>query len=105
MSRRGNCYDNAVMEAFFSRLKIELADSFENRDDATRQWFEHIEVCFITSAVATPRSATGVRLTRHLRKSPGPGGVDALASNAGASRASMPRSSRWLRAAAAVAVA
>jgi putative transposase len=34
-SRRGNCYDNAVMEAFFSRLTIELADRFENRDDAS----------------------------------------------------------------------
>ena len=26
MSRRGNCYDNAVMEAFFSTLKTELAE-------------------------------------------------------------------------------
>jgi transposase InsO family protein len=26
MSRRGNCHDNAVMEAFFSSLKSELAD-------------------------------------------------------------------------------
>jgi transposase InsO family protein len=46
MSRRGNCYDNAVMEAFFSRLKIELADRFGNRNEATRQLFEHIEVFY-----------------------------------------------------------
>ena len=30
MSRTGNCYDNAVMEAFFSTVKTELADRFES---------------------------------------------------------------------------
>jgi putative transposase len=29
MSRRGNCYDNAVMESFFSTVKSELADRFD----------------------------------------------------------------------------
>ena len=28
MSRRGNCYDNAVMEAFFSTVKNELGERF-----------------------------------------------------------------------------
>ena len=46
MSRRGNCYDNAVMEAFFSSLKSELADRFESRDDAKRELFEYIEVFY-----------------------------------------------------------
>ncbi len=46
MSRRGNCYDNAVMEAFFSSLKSELADRFESREDATRELFEYIEVFY-----------------------------------------------------------
>ena len=46
MSRRGNCYDNAVMEAFFSSLKSELADRFESRDDARRELFEYIEVFY-----------------------------------------------------------
>ena len=27
MSRRGNCYDNAVMESFFSTVKSELGTS------------------------------------------------------------------------------
>jgi transposase InsO family protein len=30
MSRRGDCYDNAVMEAFFSSVKSETADRFES---------------------------------------------------------------------------
>ena len=29
MSRRGNCYDNAVMESFFSTIKSELGERFE----------------------------------------------------------------------------
>jgi putative transposase len=33
MSRRGNCYDNAVMEAFFSSVKSEAADRFHSRGE------------------------------------------------------------------------
>jgi putative transposase len=29
ISGRGNCYDNAVMESFFSTVKSELADRFD----------------------------------------------------------------------------
>jgi transposase InsO family protein len=43
MSRTGNCYDNAVMEAFFSRLKIELADRFETLEHARRELFTYLE--------------------------------------------------------------
>ena len=46
MSRRGNCYDNAVMEAFFSSLKSELADRFDSRGDATIALFDYIEVFY-----------------------------------------------------------
>jgi len=46
MSRRANCYDNAVMEAFFSSLKSELADRFENHGDAKMQLFDYIEVFY-----------------------------------------------------------
>jgi len=38
MSRRGNCYDNAVMESFFSTVKSELADRFDTFGDAKMQW-------------------------------------------------------------------
>jgi transposase InsO family protein len=45
MSRKGNCYDNAAMEAFWSTLKREaLADSAEwTKDRVRREFFEYIE--------------------------------------------------------------
>jgi hypothetical protein len=44
MSRRGNCSDNAVREAFFSSLKSELADRFDSGGEAKRAWFDYLEV-------------------------------------------------------------
>ena len=46
MSRTGDCYDNAVMEAFFSTLKTELADRFDRCGEAKRQLFDYIEVFY-----------------------------------------------------------
>ncbi len=46
MSRRGNCYDNAVMEAFFSSLKSELADRFDSGGEAKLELFDYIEVFY-----------------------------------------------------------
>jgi putative transposase len=46
MSRTGDCYDNAVMEAFFSTVKTELADRFESCGDAKMQLFDYIEVFY-----------------------------------------------------------
>src|SRR5690349_2469267 len=46
MSRRGNCYDNAVMESFFSGLKLELGERFETHRDAKDKLFDHIEVFY-----------------------------------------------------------
>jgi len=34
MSRRGNCYDNAVMEAFFSTVKNEVGGWYESHGEA-----------------------------------------------------------------------
>jgi putative transposase len=44
MSRRGNCHDNAVMEAFFSSLKSELADRFGSCGDAKVALCDYVEV-------------------------------------------------------------
>jgi len=46
MSRRGDCYDNAVMEAFFSSLKSELADRFPSYSQAKMELFDYIEVFY-----------------------------------------------------------
>ena len=47
MSRRGNCYDNAVHESFFGTLKSECADRrFANRTAARQCVFEYIEVWY-----------------------------------------------------------
>ena len=48
MSRKGNCWDNAVMESFFSRLKVELvyAEDFNTSEAAYRGLFEYIEVFY-----------------------------------------------------------
>jgi transposase InsO family protein len=43
MSRRGNCYDNAVMESWFNTLKVELGERFESHADALRKLFDYIE--------------------------------------------------------------
>ena len=45
MSRRGNCYDNAVAESFFSSLKKERIRRriYVTRDDAKSDLFEYIE--------------------------------------------------------------
>jgi transposase InsO family protein len=46
MSRRGNCYDNAVMEAFFSSVKSELRERFDSCGEAKIELFEYIEVFY-----------------------------------------------------------
>jgi transposase InsO family protein len=46
MSRRGNCYDNAGMEAFFSTLKSELGERFASHADAKAELFDYIEVFY-----------------------------------------------------------
>ena len=48
MSRRGNCWDNAVAESFFATLKQELCHRlrFASRDEARRAIFEYIEIFY-----------------------------------------------------------
>jgi putative transposase len=46
MSRRGNCYDNAVMESFFSTLKSELGEHYDSCGEAKMELFDYIEVFY-----------------------------------------------------------
>ncbi|MBI3049838.1 MAG: IS3 family transposase [Acidobacteria bacterium] len=75
MSRRGDCYDNAVMEAFFSSLKSELADRFESCGGAKMELFDYIEVFYnqrrrhstigyVSPAVFEQRARSGLRNER-----------------------------------------
>lgn len=48
MSRKGNCWDNAAMESFFSRLKVELiyAENYKRIEEAKAGIFEYIELFY-----------------------------------------------------------
>jgi transposase InsO family protein len=46
MSRKGNCYDNAVAESWFRTLKVELGDRFADEADARTRLFDYIEVFY-----------------------------------------------------------
>jgi len=47
MSRKGDCYDNAVMESFWSTLKAECAtDIYSSRAEARQSIFEYVEVWY-----------------------------------------------------------
>jgi len=48
MSRKGNCYDNAVVESFFKSLKAEIPEyrRFSTREEARKNLFEYIEVFY-----------------------------------------------------------
>jgi transposase InsO family protein len=48
MSRKGDCWDNAVAESFFATLKAELVidAGWESRSEAKRDLYEYIEVWY-----------------------------------------------------------
>ena len=48
MSRKGNCWDNAPMESFWGKLKMEWLNErrFKTRDEAKKAVFEYIEIFY-----------------------------------------------------------
>lgn len=48
MSRKGNCWDNAVSESFFHTLKTELThqQTYSTREQAKKEMFDYIEVFY-----------------------------------------------------------
>lgn len=48
MSRKGNCWDNAVTESFFHSMKTELsiANIYPTREVAKKTIFEYIEIYY-----------------------------------------------------------
>ena len=53
MSRRGNCYDNAAMESFFSSLKKEKPRGkiYNTREELQAEIFDYIEVFYAQKEV------------------------------------------------------
>lgn len=51
MSRKGNCWDNAVAESFFKTLKVELVyqNKYQTKQDAELSIFEYIETFYNTN--------------------------------------------------------
>ncbi|TYO60870.1 IS3 family transposase [Bradyrhizobium hipponense] len=68
MSRKGDCYDNAQMETFFSSLKTERTEgkTYRTRDEARADVFDYIER-FTTRSAGTRPSATSARLSSSPR--------------------------------------
>jgi len=48
MSRKGNCWDNAPMEAFWGKMKYEWLNEqrFRTRDEARAAVFEYVEIFY-----------------------------------------------------------
>ena len=48
MSRKGNCWDNAVMESFFGSLKEECVETtvYSSHEQARQSLFEYLEVYY-----------------------------------------------------------
>ncbi|EAR09117.1 transposase and inactivated derivative [Reinekea sp. MED297] len=48
MSRKGNCWDNAPMESFYSRLKVELihGTEYRSKNELRSSIFEYIEIFY-----------------------------------------------------------
>jgi transposase InsO family protein len=47
MSRKGNCWDNAVAESYFKTQKSEMGyqQEFQTKEIAKQALFEYIEIC------------------------------------------------------------
>jgi transposase InsO family protein len=58
MSRKGDCWDNAMAESFFKTLKTELGRRFDSHEHARRELFEYIEGFYNTHRL---HSALGYR--------------------------------------------
>jgi transposase InsO family protein len=67
MSRKGNCWDNAVAESFFATLKLELGYQrhWHTRTQARSEIFEYIELSTIASGGIRP-SATCLPMNSNL---------------------------------------
>jgi putative transposase len=60
MSRRGNVFDNAAMESWFSTFKSELGERFADQVEAGDMSFDYIEVFYKSGSQCAPRYVLGI---------------------------------------------
>lgn len=67
MSRKGNSYDNALMESFYKTIKRELINdaNFTDIDQAQQEIFKYIETYYNTKRM---HSALGYRSPKEFDK-------------------------------------
>jgi putative transposase len=67
MSRKGSCWDNAVVESFFGSLKRDLVHrhAWPTRDEAAAAIHEYIEASTIVGVATRPSTTSLRRSTRH----------------------------------------
>ena len=79
MSRRGDCWDNAVAESFFATLKVELVHdaAWTTRAAARRELFDYLEPFYNGRrrhrrwAISVPERSSSSGNTQHWPRNPG----------------------------------
>jgi putative transposase len=69
MSRRGNCYDNAQAESFFSRFKAELIQEgiFETAEDAKSETFSYVEGYYNRTRIHSALGKSPMQFEKELK--------------------------------------
>ena len=64
MSRRANCWDNAVAESVFGRLKTELGDTFQTDHEARTSVYEYIDIFYNHIRIHTRHNMAPLKFER-----------------------------------------
>lgn len=69
MSAKGNCYDNALAESFFSRLKDEAVDDadFSSRKEAKEQVFEWMMGFYNSTRIHSSLKSSPIRFENNIK--------------------------------------
>ena len=82
MSRKGDCWDNAPMESFFSTLKFELGGCFSSRAAARAELFHYIEVFYHRARMHTSIGDQSPAQFEAATRRPGQSGQSAVKADA-----------------------
>ena len=82
MSRKGDCWDNAPMESFFSTLKFQLGGCFSSRAAARAELFHYIEVFYHRARMHTSIGDQSPAQFEAAMRRPGQSGQSAVEADA-----------------------